>query len=96
MKVMVENFKGNIVKWIEVSDSGVLFNTKDILDVLGVVERPENSELSDSCIDLARAILISSEIREDFTDWLVDRFSGYDNEVFLRPKCLDDEWSSIL
>lgn len=96
MKVRIERFKGNDIKWMEVSDSGVLFNTKDVLNVVGVVERPEGSDLSEPCIDLTSAILISTGNREEFAAWLIDRFSGYDKEVLVRPKELDDEWSRVL
>lgn len=92
MNVKNTQYKEHTIRYLELPDNDLLLNTKDVLSVAGIKERPQGSDLAESCIDLTSAVTAVAGNSVDFATWLNETFSGYNLQTQLRPKC-DDEWN---
>ena len=69
----------------------LLLNTADICKILGITERPEESDLAEQDIDLASAgVYAMNNENVKFFEWLQEEFAGYSLEVLVRPS--DRSW----
>ncbi|MEW6126707.1 MAG: hypothetical protein AB1757_06690 [Acidobacteriota bacterium] len=83
MQIQVTKFNGERLRYVTLPDGGILFNTKDVNQILGRVGDPnEQPEL-----DKAGAILLTSGT--EFSEFLMREFSGYDDETLVRPRELN-------
>ena len=92
MKVKSSKFGAHQIRYLELSENGLLLNTTDVLSVLGVTERPQGSDIASPCLDLTSAISITSGQSVEFTEWINETFYGYSKQTLIRPTC-DDSWS---
>lgn len=92
MNVSTADYNGDTIRYIELSDNGLVLNTLDVCRVLKITERPAGSELAHPSLDLASAILVAGGYDQDFMEWLLEKFGGYRQERSLRSQS-DDDWN---
>jgi len=92
MNVQQKEFRNSTIRYLELPDKDLLLNTKDVLAVLGITDRPQGSDLAGSCLDLASAVNVAIGNNDDFAIWLIGSFAGYNQVTLLRPNC-EDEWN---
>ena len=92
MNMHKAQFREHQIRFLELQDNDLLLNTKDVLAVLGINDRPQGSDLSEPHLDLTSAVGVSNGKDDDFSIWLNETFSGYNLETLVRPSC-DDEWN---
>ncbi len=92
MNVQQKKFQKSAIRYLELPKRGLLLNTKDVLAVLHITERPEGSVLAESCLDLTSAIREASRHNTDFAKWLNETFASYNPEALVHPSC-DDGWN---
>ena len=92
MNVQQKKFQNTTIRYLELAKRDLLLNTKDVLGVLHITERPEGSVLAESCLDLTSAISEASRNNTDFAKWLNETFAGYNPEALAHLSC-DHEWN---
>ena len=92
MEVKEAFLNGQKLRYIELLENGLLFNTKDYCRIVGIKteEREKGTVLGAPCIDQATACLNAGE-DESSLEWLIENFSQYEKETLIHPRC-DDEW----
>ena len=91
MEILTANYEGKPISFLRLPDNGLLLRTKDICNVLGIVERPANSVLGEPCLDLASAVRVAVN-DPDFAMWLNETFAGYNLKTSVHFRC-DDDWT---
>jgi hypothetical protein len=95
MNVSTAEYNGNRIRFLALPDNGLLLNTKDVCEALGITSRPAGTELGEPCLDLAGAIgaALSDDVGDvDFVEWLQETFANYRDVTLVRPRC-NDEWN---
>lgn len=87
-------FQGNDLRYMKNPDNSILFNTMDLLRIIGVSERPAGSYLSMPCLDLVAAIGTAYDHNEDLAEWFTSTFSSYEATTSVIPDT-DDDWSNL-
>ena len=87
-------FQGNDIRYIKNSDNSILFNTMDLLRIIGVNERPDGSYLAKPCLDLVAAIGTSFDHNDELAEWFASTFTGCEATTSDMPDT-DDEWSNL-
>ena len=90
MNVNTKQYRQYALRYLELPDNGLLLNTKDVLDILGIDECPKGGELSQPCLDLASAVMLASSSDVNFAMWLNEAFFVYNPETLVRSICDDD------
>lgn len=93
MNVEKANYKGNLIRYMIVSDNGILLNTKDVCAVL-CASGTCGETFKDACMDIAsviKAAFTEGRDEAEFVDWLEETFVGYELRTPIRPNC-DDDW----
>lgn len=91
MIIRFSEYHDSRIRFITLSDNGLLLNTIDVCSVLGITDRPADSVLSLPCLDLASAVIVASAQDIDFAMWLNENFASYNSQQLLHPQC-DDNW----
>lgn len=92
MNVQQKEFRHRVIRYLELPDNDLLLNTKDVLAVLGITDRPQGSALAEPCLDLVSAVTVAAGNNNDFAMWLNESFASYNVETLVHPNC-DDEWN---
>ena len=92
MNVQKKEFRNSTIRFLELPDNDLLLNTKDVLAVLAITDRPEGSDLAEPCLDLVSAVNMASGNNDDFAMWLNESFAAYNLETLVHPNC-EDEWN---
>ena len=92
MNVQKKEFRNSTIRYLELPDNDLLLNTKDVLAVLAITDRPQGGNLAEPCLDLASAVNVASGNNNDFAMWLNKSFAEYNLETSVHPNC-EDEWN---
>jgi hypothetical protein len=90
MRVLTKKYKGEMLRYLERSQHGLLLNTKDVCRIAGIEVRDD--VLANSCIDLGTAIIASAFRNMDFGIWMAETFAACDDNTPIDVAC-DDDWS---
>jgi hypothetical protein len=90
MRVLQKTYRNNTIRYLELPENGLLLNTRDVLVILGVADRPQGTALAEPCLDLTSAEMVALESDLDFAEWLMREFGGYNRETGVLPNCTDD------
>ena len=92
MNVQKKEFRNSTIRYLELPDNDLLLNTKDVLAVLAITDRPQGGNLAEPCLDLASSVNVASGSNDDFAMWLNESFADYNLETLVHPNC-EDEWN---
>lgn len=69
------------------SEHDILLDTADVCRIAGIPdsEREQETDLGMPTVDLVTAISVVQPYDEDFAEWLLEYFAGYNVEVYVRP-----------
>jgi len=81
MEQLETNYQGNRVRYYVFGGNDLLLNANDVCAILGT----NPNTFSQKYIDLAEAVSSAILDSNTFGDWLLSKFSGYNQTVSERP-----------
>lgn len=84
MEEMETNYQGSRVRYYVFGGKDLLLNSNDVSAILN----SQPKVFTGKYIDLAEAVGASNVNNQTFGEWLLAKFSGYNQDVSLRPNGL--------
>lgn len=84
MDQLETNYQGSRIRYYVFSGNDLLLNANDVCAILGI----QQGTFTGKYIDLAEAVSSAILDSNAFGDWLLTKFSGYNQTVSARPSDL--------
>jgi len=98
MQVQTAEYREQTIRYLIVSDNGILFNTLDVCRVLQIPRRPPGTILYASCINMVGIIktaLTDGREEMELVEWLEKNFIGFEIETPVAAE-YDEDWEQPL